>query len=436
MLTERDQRLLTAAVDGTLTPAQSQKLDQLLDRSSQARDLLKKMQSDAQRLRQLPRQTSPIDFVGPVLATIQQAQPTPAIRTLPSRRMPTQPRFVPLAVAASICLAITLGTAALLSLDRPDRAIHSQHRRPQTRPSVQSMPTRPSTEPSPVEGWPEPAKPTPTDVPIAKHQPAQPTEPREPTATEPTPKPAPSDHLTAPISQLPAEAFEMVKLRLPTLGSIRQLDQTQLKSRVEAEIRSSDTARLELFTRNPTRAIERLQVLLRNQGIKLIVEPFAQDALKKKHVGDYAVLTEHLTQVELLKLLNQLSADERQAEKTGKASEAGWEDFLLRMLTPTDLRELARTLGVEPSRLRSVPLADPNRAISDATISQVVDSLTNPAPTDPKQAKSNAERLALIYLPAPMLRANLQPGAAAYFEARGPRRPETLLVSIIVRRLM
>jgi hypothetical protein len=432
MLTEHHQRLLTTAVDGTLTPAQSRQLAQLLADSEAARDLLAQLRADAERLRRLPRRAAPVDLTPAVLTAIQDRQLTPAPRTpATTRRASAHWRYAPLAIAASICLAITLGTAGLLSLDQPDRAMHSHNRRPQSR-SSNSLPATPTT-PRPT---------TPTEAPNLVEQPqpevpvvkSEPTEPAESPDPSERPKPQPADHLTSPINKLPAEAFEVVKLRLPTIGLVRQLDEAQFKTKVEAEIRGSEAIRLELFTRNPLRATERLQVLLRNQGIKLIVEPLAQDALKKKLAGEYAVLTEHLTQADLLKLCHQLAADERHAERTGKASEAGWEDFVLRGLTPADLRELARTLGVEPSRLRSAPPTDPNQAIADSTITQLVDKLTNPTPAEPKQTKSPPERLALVYTPLPTLRPILLTGP--YFEGRGPRRPDTLLVSIVVRRLL
>src|SRR5689334_16286486 len=83
MLSERDRQLLTAFVDGELSPRQRRQVCRLLGRSDAARRLLRELQGDSDELKALPP-PPPLgrDLSAPVLraAARPRPQPRPAVR--------------------------------------------------------------------------------------------------------------------------------------------------------------------------------------------------------------------------------------------------------------------------------------------------------------------------------------------------------------------
>src|SRR2546430_372815 len=100
MLDERIRQLLTAHVDGELSVREREQVERLLHRSADARLLLQKLEGDAVRLRQLPRQNAPRDFSVAVLQRISVRHPAQgATRAVLYRRVP---RWARLGAAAAI----------------------------------------------------------------------------------------------------------------------------------------------------------------------------------------------------------------------------------------------------------------------------------------------------------------------------------------------
>src|SRR5262245_26171613 len=119
MITNEQLSLMTAGIDGDLTPKQARRLRRLLDSSAEARAVYERLQADSYRLRKLPRVPAPADLHKRVMAQVATvspapvpppapapvAVPSPAPATLPFR--PKGRRWIPVAVAASTLLAIT-----------------------------------------------------------------------------------------------------------------------------------------------------------------------------------------------------------------------------------------------------------------------------------------------------------------------------------------
>jgi hypothetical protein len=109
MLPDRQRELLTAFLDGQLSPRQHKAVLRLLHRSSEARDLLRQLQEDSHALRGLPRHSLPADFPFRVLRVAAERGLRPGMN-----RTPLQPRRVPawagLATAAAVLLTVGTGT--------------------------------------------------------------------------------------------------------------------------------------------------------------------------------------------------------------------------------------------------------------------------------------------------------------------------------------
>src|SRR5262245_4712481 len=71
------RELLTAAVDGELTPAEKKVARRLLRESEAARVVFAQLKADAARLKKLPRVPAPSDLADNVLAAINDRAMTP-----------------------------------------------------------------------------------------------------------------------------------------------------------------------------------------------------------------------------------------------------------------------------------------------------------------------------------------------------------------------
>src|SRR5438270_13604626 len=103
MLSDRVCQLLTAYIDGELSPRQRQVIERLLERSAEARAMLQQLQEGAGILRALPRRAPGRDLAGPVLRSIAERRLHPARRAALSAQ-PAVPAWTGLAVAAAVLL--------------------------------------------------------------------------------------------------------------------------------------------------------------------------------------------------------------------------------------------------------------------------------------------------------------------------------------------
>src|SRR5438874_7653731 len=105
MLTDPMIQLLTAFVDGQLSQRQRKAVMRLLNKSSEARELLRQLQENSHRMKNLPRHKVEPSLVDEVLQAIAEAKAQPAAATAPKR----QRRWLPViaaTMAASIVIAV------------------------------------------------------------------------------------------------------------------------------------------------------------------------------------------------------------------------------------------------------------------------------------------------------------------------------------------
>src|SRR5262245_44448263 len=110
MLPERHLLLLTAYVDGELSPRQRRHVDRLLRKNEEARDLLRKLQADSRQLIDLPRVSAPSDLSESVMSGVSQLKRRPVA----ARPLPVQPHTFPTwtgwVAAAAVLVAVGLAT--------------------------------------------------------------------------------------------------------------------------------------------------------------------------------------------------------------------------------------------------------------------------------------------------------------------------------------
>src|SRR5438105_15811206 len=109
MLSDRVCQLLTAHVDGELSPRQRKVIERLLERSAEARAMLGQLQESAGILRGLPRRPMGRDLSGPVLRTIAERRLHPARRAALAGQSAVSP-WTGLAAAAAVLLIVAVGS--------------------------------------------------------------------------------------------------------------------------------------------------------------------------------------------------------------------------------------------------------------------------------------------------------------------------------------
>ena len=153
MLSDQVIQLLTAFVDGELSQRQRKAVMRLLHRSSEARELLRQMQENAHKFKQLPRHKVEPSLVDEVMQAIaeQKAQPKqPAAR--PARR-----HWLPY-VAASMAASLLIGAIGVLywqTMQQQDNGVKDEpflakidipEKKPQPAPSITTPTPRKSNE--------------------------------------------------------------------------------------------------------------------------------------------------------------------------------------------------------------------------------------------------------------------------------------------------
>jgi hypothetical protein len=410
MLTDTDRQLITAAVDGELSPTDTAAFRALLTRSAEAAALYEHLAADARRLAALPRAAAPASLAPAVVARIAaqpQAEPaSPRVR-FATRRV----GWLPYVVAASLLLTVAAGSFWLSLRPAANQADgYAEKRLPPVEP-VQPSPARPVEKF--VEQLPAPHAPTPPDTRLTVR----------PTPAVRVPEAAPSPRtvgggdvvFASPDSQ---EQLESVEIRLPFLANVADLDQKDVQKRVRAELKRAPAFRLDLFTRDVHLATSVFQAVAPSAGVTVTMDKFARERTRKKLPAAWAIYTESLTADEIAQLLAKLAARSR-AGKTPAFTIGHL--VAAQAAEQKDLRDL---LGVEVGLLkRPKPAAGP-KSIADGTADQLAAALR----------KGGKSAILLTYLPV-VGRTN--PAASkeirAFLERRGDRKPDAVPLLIVIR---
>jgi hypothetical protein len=420
------RELLTAAVDGELTPAERKAAQRLLRESEAARVLFSQLKADAARLKNLPRVPAPPDLADNVLAAIN-------VRAMTPTPLPPSPRahgrfswgwlpvWANMVAAAGVLLAITLGsylyfstseqyvasrdnrTAQLPPVVVPDDGKVGQHS------DIVPDPHHRATEPAPdavAHGGPELGPP-----------------PREMSQ--------PNNRLTSPIpiQEMPEiEPFDFSKIRVSLLIKPQELAvDADGRKKLVAEMKKDELIRLDLFCHSTPKALERVAAVLKSRGIATVTDGYALDRLQKKLPTELMIFTEALTPDEVAQVLAALGTEDK---------DAGLFDTLVAApFLEQDLVKLGRLLGL-PNVTSKLPKGkgsvDISKPLPEGTADHVAKSLSGMGGGLPRPPKAERMAVAVAYSPA-----NGNPTASReikqFAERRGDRKPDAKPLMLVLK---
>lgn len=449
MLSERITRVLTAFVDGELSPRQQAIVRKLVRQSPEARKLLEELRQDASRLRQLPRQPGSPDLAANVLQRL--ARP-PIVISASNAAPPTSRRRPALwvATAAGLVLAVCFGWRAwfskptnseeLVASTRPQPEVRLPN--PGERPHEPAHPTTPTPERvvrvpfvGPVLPGPEERSPRVHDKQPGAHQ-----DLAHVLMGPPAPEPRDEKVFAAPTQEM-EEFREVPILGLGLVLGFRELSSPAAQRRLVDELHKADAFRIDIRCLQAAVAIDRLQTAFAARGIGFVSDERTQ--ARRQFPGsetNYAIYFENATAEDLGAILQILHAEDRKLEAKRKGS-AQFDSLALRELTPADHDGLTKILGievrpVEPRRVKSLPGLDPRRPLSQRTAEQVEQSLKGQGPPRPMPGRPMVrppDRQALLVAYNPVRPRPASAEVKRFLDNRKERSAGTLQVLLVLR---
>jgi hypothetical protein len=331
MLSEEQELLLTAFVDGDVTREERESIECLLRNSSEARTALRTMQENAHRLKKLSKLHLGQRFTSQVLASLP-AQPNgvsghdtinitddgdePLVRKPKLRR--GMPSWVVGAIAASLILAV-IGIGAWLLRDRgPDRNLLPTGRMP----TMAQKPPKPAALPQPTEN------------------------PMDPVIEQIFQNASRgfADPQSEPVKAPKALAPEPTKFAFSDLKHSNHYDY------LKWELKRQESVRLDVNVRNDGRTLNRLIETFHKHGIHLAVTQRA-DASFKQNLP-VLVYAENVGADKLALVLKELSEDYKSGTKVVPTT---YERLQMTNGTPEDVAKVARGLGLSLEQIKQRP---------------------------------------------------------------------------------
>jgi len=425
------RELLTAAVDGELSPAERKTAQRLLRESESARALFAQLKADAARLKSLPKVPAPADLTENVMSVIQDRamSPTP----LPPSRKPASkfnwtalPIWVNLVTAAGVLIVISIGSYLYFSAS--ERYYRDQQKNVAKAPPANDengalTGKTPPREKSPAVAT-EKRDPRPEVIAL---------QPREVPEVGPSPRII-DDVITSPPNEsMPEiESFQIDKIRVSNLFNLHDLSADLTgQDKLVGEMKKDELIRLDLFCRSTPKAFDAVLAALKARGLVVVTDAFAQDQLKKKSPPELMIFTESLTPNEVAQLLVALGAED-------KKSGAGEFDTLVAApFLPADLTQLGKLLGVPnvtPKPPKGKPAVDIRKPLPEGTANEVAATLSKMGTKSASPAKS--EKVAVVVAYSPM---NANPTASReikqFLDRRGDRKPDAKPLMLVLKTI-
>ena len=416
MLTDPQKLLIAAAVDGDLPPDQVKAFQRLLAENPEAVRLFNELRADSARLKGLPRRNTPVPVAVAVMTRIAGTSPTPARK--PARR----PVWVPLALAASVLVAVAATSFLLFSLNRPTADDRADRTKPTTAPTNKTKPSPPVVpDHSQVASKTDtPAVETP-NKPGVEVIPA----PRQDVVVVEGPKTPEVKDVFASGQVVESKPVTLAEVKLPTLLSALEFDRADVKAQIEKELTREFAFRLDLFSKTPLAALEQFQSVARNAGVNVFADAATAERLKKPAGFTFAVYVENLTAEEWAALLAELT--KTVSGQTKPEMVLGAAHFI--PATATEQKDVKDLVGVEfgIGKAAVKPAASGNgepKPISSDTLPKVVSAVK----------KSDKAAVVLTYLPANFRGgANKSAEVKQFLDKRGERKPGTVPVLVVIR---
>jgi anti-sigma factor RsiW len=450
MLPDRISRLLTAYVDGELTAQQRQAVHRLLHRSSEARELWRDLQKDADQLRSLPGQTLVPDFSQHVLQTIasrkvgQDSNPVgkeTGLESCATRRSALSlPPYVPLglslAAAAAVLLLAGLGSYVYFAtVDRQHRAELALRSLQSTRSPIQQSQVEPEVNPSPAR---KPELYERLGPPVAESKAS--SFAVIPSNKDDKPSADPKETvLASPVRQ------ESAPLKAPDMAvalfNLQDLDQANWKQQLQQQLQKGAAHRMELRCTDTLTGVQRLQRALASRGFQFIIDQDAQALLKLGMRRDtrLALYLEEVTADDLVTALQQLSSEDRKAEVKRRGS-GQFDSLIVNAMTREDQQKLPWILGIAAAQLDApVPKAqarvDLRKRLPATTQEQAAQLLRGqgtPQPESGKPVIGSPDRQALVVAYTPGRPRPTSVELKRFFASRQERRAGTLQILLVL----
>jgi hypothetical protein len=306
MLSDQATQLLTAFIDRELSQRQRKAVMRLLHKSSEAREMLRHLQENAHKLKQLPRRKIEPSLADEILQAIaeQQAQPKqPAVKAARRRWLPY--------VVASMAAALLIGALGIIYW-------------------------KTMTEPGGKKN----------DA-LVKHTPPAPPSPK-------VPKVHP---MLAPIVEGTFSAFSKELSFDPALtASINELEEGSKSWQFAREVNREKAIQLDFTVKSNSLAMDRLKVVLRNRGILLVADKSAAKTHDDKKV-QYLVYADNLTSEEVIKMMGELGRSFRTLNDESNAARISPSPYQKVTVTPIakdEKEKLDKLLGA-PTDGKPVP---------------------------------------------------------------------------------
>ncbi len=298
MLSDKALQLLTAYVDGELTSRQREAALRLLQESSEARQMLKELEHNVQRLRNLPSRTLEPAFARNVVAALEiKLDGKPVVRPALVRR--GRPAWMRYAIAATVVAMVAVGIVLI------------------------------------VRRGGDPGTPIAVAPGVKKSEPA----PRTINPLVESMVAAASREFARP---LPPE-------RAGTKLAFDELAKTEWHEHFVSGMEKQEAVHLDVAVVNHRQAVQRLETVLQNKGIKVVVDkPAATQLQKNERRGEYVIYAENVRPDELAAMLYELGTDER--------ARTSIETLTVSAVNQGDQQKLCGLLGISPAELRTPPM--------------------------------------------------------------------------------
>lgn len=344
MTSKKLSKILTAYVDGELTPRQRKAVRRYLSRSPKARKFCRQMKADARILRTIAWPTLDRDLSDTIVDQI---------KTLPEFRLPAvagrlepRRRWSAIAAAAAVLLAVGIGSYAYFASTAGGPAPMVVNPTPPEAVAVESIPA--------ALGNPDIA---PADA-----------EPR---------RPIPENVFAFPNLKVPQ--LTLANVHVPSIFQLSDLQRPADAEQFRRDLRKDAAHRLDLFTAGSTKGLERLRAACRAEDIEVRMDPACQEFVSRGMERTWAVYIENIRPDEATRLLVRLGADDR---KLGHFQSA--------VLAVTSEDDLASVLGGTGKEL-----APPSqRPVEQGTAGEILSTL--PGDGAPTSAKARAPRLIVV----------------------------------------
>jgi hypothetical protein len=330
------------------------------------------------------------------------------------------------ALAAALFLAVCLGSFAVFRQSDPPAVAN----RPADPPAVAQ---RGADEHAPAPKAPHTDAPRLPPVPEGRgpaevRVDAHPTPSGGPDPRATTTPPKPGGELASPVTPT-IEPTQVPRPRLPVVVAARDLDQPLTRQKLLDEFRRGEAVHLDLYVpaRDTPRGFDRLRTALQGLGVKLLIEPVAQQRLKNRLPTEVALYVESLTPDELALALQRLSG-----------GEAVFDRLIAGPLSPEDGKELAVLIGFDPTpspaKPRGAAGVDIRKPLADETVGQLTQSLAGAGAPRPEPGKHGRERFALVSTHPPIKLPVVSKEVRQFLDTRNPR-PGAVPVYLIMHAL-